>query len=129
MLLHNSSQGDTSPMKTILCTLLLFLHLADFAAAGEYTFTLINKTGFEIIDLFFSPASQGIWGDEVLTVDTIPNKEKMKIQISRKEKAEAWDILVNDEQGVSFKWAGLKLSEISTLVLTIKAGQPIAIFE
>ncbi len=116
-------------MKTIIFSLLLFLHLAGFAVASEYTFTLINKTGFEIIDLFFSPASRGNWGDEVLTVDTIPNKETMKIHVSRKEKAEAWDILVNDEQGISFKWPNLKLSEISTLVLTIKGGQPMAFYE
>ncbi|MFH0785323.1 MAG: hypothetical protein V2B20_25680 [Pseudomonadota bacterium] len=116
-------------MKTTCFALLLFLHLTGFAVAREYNFTLINKTGFEIIDLFFSPASQSNWGDEVLTVDTIPNKETMKIHLSRKEKAETWDILVNDEQGVSFKWPDLKLSEISTLILTIKAGQPIAFYE
>ena len=116
-------------MKTILFTFTLFLHLAGFAMASEYKFTLINKTGFEIIDLYFSPASLGEWGDEVLTVDTIPNKEKMKIHVARKERAETWDILVNDEQGVSFKWPGVKLSEISTLILTIKAGQPMAFYE
>lgn len=116
-------------MKTTCFALLLFLHLTGFATAKEYTFTLINKTGFEIIDLFFSPASQGNWGDEVLTVDTIPNKEKMKIHVSRKEKALTWDILVNDEQGISYKWPDLKLSEISTLILTIKAGQPMAFYE
>lgn len=116
-------------MKTSLFSLVLFLHLAGFAAASDYTFTLINKTGFEIIDLFFSPASRGDWGDEVLTVDTIPNKETMKIRFSRKEKAETWDILVNDEQGISFKWPNLKISEISTLVLTIKGGHPMAFYE
>lgn len=116
-------------MKTMTLTLLFFLHLSGFAMASDYTFTLINKTGFEIIDLYFSPASRDVWGDEVLTVDTIPNKEKMKINFSRREKAETWDILVNDEQGVSFTWPGLKLSEISTLVLTIKAGQPMAFYE
>ena len=116
-------------MKTISFALLLFLHLSGFAMASEYNFTLINKTGFEIIDLFFSPASRSDWGDEVLTVDTIPNKEKMQIHVSRKEKADAWDILVNDEQGVAFRWPGVKLAEVSTLVLTIKAGQPMAIYE
>jgi hypothetical protein len=117
------------PMKTISFALLLFLHLTGFAVASEYNFTLINKTGFEIIDLYFSPASRSDWGEEVLTVDTIPNKEKMQIHVSRKEKADAWDILVNDEQGVAFKWLGVKLSEISTLVLTIKAGRPMAFYE
>jgi hypothetical protein len=116
-------------MKTIIFSLLLFLHLSGFAVANEYTFTLINKTGFEIIDLFFSPASQKNWGEEVLTVDTIPDKEKLKINVTRKERADNWDILVNDEQGLSYQWPNLKLSEISTLVLTIKAGQPLAFYE
>jgi hypothetical protein len=129
IIFHNSYKGDILTMKTITLTLLFFLHLSGFAMASDYTFTLINKTGFEIIDLYFSPASRDVWGDEVLTVDTIPNKEKMKINFSRREKAETWDILVNDEQGVSFTWPGLKLSEISTLVLTIKAGQPMAFYE
>jgi hypothetical protein len=116
-------------MKTMLFSLLFFCFTASFAAAADYTFTLINKTGFEIIDLYFSPATRGDWGDEVLTVDTIPNKEKMKIHLSRIEKADIWDVVVNDEKGVSYKWPGLKLAEISTLVLTIKGGQPIAFFE
>lgn len=116
-------------MKSLFLTALLLFTLATTAVADNYTFTLINKTGFEIIDLFFSPASQKSWGDEILTVDTIPDKEKFKINITRKERAENWDILVNDEQGVSYQWPNLKLAEISTLVLTIKAGQPIAFYE
>jgi hypothetical protein len=116
-------------MKFSLFAAVLLFALATSAVADTYTFTLINKTGFEIFDLFFSPAAQKNWGDEVLTVDTLPDKEKLKITISRKERSDNWDILVNDEQGVSYQWPNLKLSEISTLVLTIKAGQPIAFFE
>lgn len=116
-------------MKSSLFAAVLLFTLSTTAVADNYTFTLINKTGFEIIDLFFSPAAQKNWGDEVLTVDTIPDKEKMKINITRKERSENWDILVNDEQGVSYQWPNLKLSEISTLVLTIKAGQPLAFYE
>jgi hypothetical protein len=116
-------------MKSLFLSALLLFTLATTAVADKYTFTLINKTGFEIIDLFFSPAAQKNWGDEVLTVDTLPDKEKMKINVNRKEKSENWDILVNDEQGASYQWPNLNLSEISTLILTIKAGQPIAIYE
>ncbi len=107
----------------------LFFALGGVAAADTYTFTLINKTGFEIIDLYFSPAKQNNWGDEVLTVDTIPDKEKMKVSVDRRERAEHWDILVNDEQGASFRWPNLKLAEVSTLVLTIKGGQTMAFYE
>lgn len=116
-------------MKSLFLTTLLLFTLATSAVADNYTFTLINKTGFEIIDLFFSPAEQKNWGDEVLTVDTLPDKEKIKINVIRKEQSENWDILANDEQGASYQWPNLNLSEISTLILTIKAGQPIAIYE
>jgi len=116
-------------MKHLVLVTLFFLLLATTALADNYTFTLINKTGFEIIDLYFSPAAQKNWGEEVLTVDTIPDKERMKINLTRKERAENWDILVNDEQGVSYQWTSLKLSEVNTLVLTIKAGQPMAFYE
>lgn len=116
-------------MKSTIFALLLFLHLAGTAVADDYTFTLVNKTGFEIIDLYVSPASKNEWGDEILTVDTIGDKDAMEIHISRREKAESWDVLVNNEQGASFNWPDLKLAEITTLVLTIKAGQPMAIFE
>jgi hypothetical protein len=107
----------------------LFFALCGTAAADTYTFTIINKTGFEIYDLYFSPAKQNDWGDEVLTVDTIPDKEQIKVSVDRRERAEHWDILVNDEQGASFRWPSLKLAEISTLVLTIKAGQTMAFYE
>lgn len=116
-------------MKSSLFAAFLLLFLGTTAFADNFTFTLINKTGFEIIDLYFSPAAQKNWGEEVLTVDTIPNKEQMKINLTRKERAENWDILVNDEQGISYHWPNLKLSEVNTLVLTIKAGQPMAFYE
>ena len=54
---------------------------------------------------------------------------KHKVSVDRRERAEHWDILVNDEQGASFRWPSLKLAEISTLVLTIKAGQTMAFYE
>lgn len=116
-------------MKSSFVATLFFLLLSTTAVADTFTFTLINKTGFEIIDLYFSPAAQKNWGEEILTVDTIPNKEQMKITVARRERSENWDILVNDEQGVAYHWPNLKLSEVNTLVLTIKAGQPMAFYE
>ncbi len=124
------TKGDTPPMKAAFITLLLLLNLASTALADDYKFTLINKTGFEIIDLYFSPEAKNQWGEEVLTVDTIQNNDKMDLHLSRKERSKTWDILViNDELGINYKWPGLQLSEMSTLILTIKAGQPMAFSE
>ncbi|OHE78889.1 MAG: hypothetical protein A2107_16085 [Verrucomicrobia bacterium GWF2_62_7] len=113
-------------MKLTLFVLATFLYLGGSALAGEFSFTLINNTGVEIIDLYFSPASHGKWGKEVLLLETLPQGEEVGLQFSRPEKADAWDIKILDEQETAFQWSGLKLSEVSKVVLTIKNGQPVA---
>jgi hypothetical protein len=116
-------------MKKIGLIFAILFFFAGAAYATEYKFKVANKTGFEIIDLYFSPATQGDWGEEVLTVDTIPDKDAIEVQFSRKEKAESWDIKVADENGVTYKWNRIKLMNHKTLVLSIKGGQPVAMVQ
>ncbi len=113
-------------MKLTLFVIASFLSVGGFARAGEFSFTLVNNTGVEIIDLYFSPASQDKWGKEVLLLDTLPHGEEVGLQFSRPEKADAWDIKILDEQETALQWSGLKLSEVSQVVLTVKAGRPVA---
>lgn len=126
--LYNSTQDGQLPMKLTLLIIasFLFLSISGFARATEFSFTLVNNTGVEIIDLYFSPASRGKWGKEVLLLETLPQGEEVGLQFSRPEKADAWDIRIVDEQETARQWSGLKLSEVSKVVLTIKAGQPMA---
>lgn len=126
--LYNSTQDGQLPMKRTLLIIasFLFLSLGGFARATEFSFTLVNNTGVEIIDLYFSPASRGQWGKEVLLLEILPQGEEVGLQFSRPEKADSWDIKIVDEQETACQWSGLKLSEVSKVVLTIKAGQPMA---
>lgn len=117
------------PMKLTLFVIAGFLYFGGIAHAGDYHFTLINKTGIEIFDLHFSPASQEKWGEEVLVFDTLPHGEKKEIHLLRQEKADTWDIRAMNVEETAYRWSGLNLADVSTIVLTIKAGEPMAFSE
>jgi len=48
------------------------------------------------------------------------------ITFSPDEDADFWDLKITDGEGTSVEWAHLKLTEISTVTLTIEDGKPIA---
>ncbi|MBU1564638.1 MAG: argininosuccinate lyase [Proteobacteria bacterium] len=116
-------------MKKLFLTLFLSMMFAGVVVAGDQDFTLINDTGVEIHELYISPAKAGDWGEDVLTVDTLPNGESVEIQFGGKERAAFWDIMVMDQAGDSLEWPHLKLTEISAITLTFVKGEPVAIYE
>jgi hypothetical protein len=65
----------------------------------------------------------------VLVFDTLPHGDKKEIHLLRLEKADTWDIRVMNVEETAYQWSGLNLSDVSTIVLTIKAGEPMAFTE
>ena len=50
----------------------LFVILAPLASAqGKQDFTLYNRTGQAITEMYVSPASADEWGDDILGIDTL----------------------------------------------------------
>jgi len=116
-------------MKNVVLAALLSLFAVLPAVAGEQDFTLVNRTGVEIYELYVSPASADDWQEDVLTVDTLPDGEAVNIHFSRDESADFWDIRVVDSEGAAIDWPGMKLTEISTITLSFENGQPVATYE
>lgn len=107
---------------------LLFL-LAGFAGstlAGEQDFTLRNRTGVEIHEVYVAPTKSDEWEEDILGRDTLPDDEDVDITFSRKEKAKNWDIKVVDGEGNSVEWHKLNLKEISRVTLYLKNGEAYA---
>lgn len=113
-------------MKKIGVFLILGLIFAGYAFAGDQDFVLVNETGVEIAELYISPASTDNWGEDVLTVDTLPDGADCDIKFSRNESADFWDLKVVDHEGSSVEWERLKLTAISKVTLTIDNGKPMA---
>jgi hypothetical protein len=83
-------------MKKLFLTLFFVLSLTGLATAGDQDFTLVNKTGVAIGELFVSPASADDWGTDVLGVDILEDGDEVAIHFSRNEDAAFWDLMVKD---------------------------------
>jgi hypothetical protein len=112
-------------MKVAVSVAALSLLLASTALAfqGKQDFTLINKTGVEIHELYVSPHSADNWEEDVLGTDTLPSGQSVTIKFSPKEKAKLWDLKIVDGQGDSIEWESLNLLEISEVTLYYKNGK------
>ena len=106
-----------------VAALSLLLASAALAFQGKQDFTLINKTGVEIHELYVSPHSTEAWEEDVLGTDTLPSGKSVGIKFSPKEKAKLWDLKVVDGEGNSIEWERLNLLEISEVTLYYKDGK------
>ena len=116
----------TTIKQTALClaALMAMLLLAVPAAlAGDQDFILHNQTGVEIHALHIAPHSSDEWGEDILGEDTMANGATLTIKFSRKEKAQHWDLRIEDKAGNSLEWESLDLLEISEVTLHYKNGK------
>ena len=88
---------------------------------GDQDFTLVNKTGLTIDELYVSPHSAENWGKDILGEGYLDNNRQRKIIFKPGTKAARWDIKLIDENGKEHKRFDLNLLEIQTITVTRKA--------
>lgn len=93
------------------------------AFQGQQDFTVVNKTGVEIHELYVSAHTTDNWEEDVLGTDTLPPGESVEIKFSPKEKSKLWDLKIVDGKGNSIEWTRLNLLEISEVTLFYKDGK------
>jgi hypothetical protein len=87
------------------------------SAQGKQNFTLVNKSGIAVNELYVSKASTDDWEEDILGRDTLPNGESVEITFDTKERAAKWDIKLVDEKGKDHKYYNLNLLEISEITV------------
>lgn len=105
--------------------------------AQTFDFTLVNKTGFDIEEVYVSPADDEEWGDDVLGVDILENGKKVEVEFDGVYEAvllafgvDKYDLKVIDEDGDEYEYYDLKLEEIMEITLTLdKKGNGVATFK
>jgi hypothetical protein len=101
-------------------------------AASELDFTVMNKTGYGIKELYVAPSASTTW-EENLLEEVLENGEEIEVSFDPKSHtAKKWDIMitfVDDDSKVY--WKGYKLEEISKLTLKYdrKTGATTAVSE
>ena len=109
-----------------LAALLVATWSAPVALAGEQDFTLHNKTGVEIHELYVSPHKSDEWGEDILGRDTLADGESLDITFDDREYSKKWDLKIVDEEDSSIEWEKLDLTKISEVTLRIKKGKAYA---
>jgi hypothetical protein len=91
------------------------------AAQGKQDFTLVNKTGIAINEMYIGPTSSDDWGADILGTDTLPNGESTDIVFAPNQKAVRWDLQFVDENGKKHTFYDKDLVKIAEITLTRKA--------
>jgi hypothetical protein len=98
-------------------------------AQVNQNFTIINKTGLAIDQLYVSPSEVEDWEEDVLGVDVLQNGEQADIHFSPKEERCQWDIKVVDGNGDSIIWTDIDLCKAQKVTLNYENGAPTATIE
>src|SRR3546814_7470638 len=61
---------------------------------GKQDFTLINKTGYALSELYVSPNDEEDWQEDVLGKDVLDDGQSADIAFDRSSKACHWDLMV-----------------------------------
>lgn len=92
-------------------------------------FTLVNKTGLTIMEVYLSPTNSDEWGEDVMGKDVLANAEKVEITFSSGETECNWDLKVVDEDDDSIEWTKLNLCTASEITLMYEGKKPTAIIK
>ena len=87
------------------------------AAAGDQDFTLRNRTGYTIDQVYVSSVDTNSWEEDILGRDTLANGEAWEIEFSRSEDECNWDLKVVYDDGETAEWNAVDLCATSTISL------------
>ena len=92
-------------------------------------FTLVNKTGLTIEEVYVSPSKDDEWGEDVMGKDVLKNNGSVDITFSRKETTCKWDLKVVDSDKDSVEWTDLDLCKANEITLKYEGKHPTAIIK
>jgi len=98
------------------------LTAAPALAEGKQNFTLVNKTGYTIAEVYVSPTKAADWEEDVLGRDVLPTSTRVEIRFDRSEKSCLWDLMVVYDDGESAEWDAFDLCTISVIAISYDRG-------
>lgn len=99
------------------------------AQQSKLDFTLLNRTGVVIQELYVSPDDADEWEEDVLGRDVLKHNDSVDITFGRSEKSCDWDLKIKDEDGDEIEWDSLDLCAASHITLLYQNDKPTAIIK
>lgn len=87
------------------------------SAQSKQDFTLVNRTGYQIDEVYVGPVSQSHWGEDVMGKDSIADGETADISFNGGSNACKWDIRVVYNDGDASEFRNVNLCNISRVTL------------
>ena len=105
--------------KRALLTLSAFAALASVAPvfAGDADFTLVNRTGFPIREVYIAPSKSSKWGNDRLGDGMLANGRQKLFKFSDKSSCKQDLQVVFDDDASEVVWEGFDLCEINKITL------------
>lgn len=97
--------------------------------AGSQDFTLINKTGVDIYELYISPSNSEGWEEEMLGKNEILKDGESVDCTFDGSSAALWDIMIKDKDGNDVTWEKFNLKKINIITLYMKGDKVWAEYE
>lgn len=103
--------------KIILASALLMAAYSSPALAGEQDFKLVNKTGYQIDEVYVSRASSKSWGKDMMGRDALGDGDAVDLSFNAPDSVCRWDMKVKYNDGDTAEWSNLNLCNIDTVTL------------
>lgn len=94
------------------------------AQQARQDFTLVNRTGFDISEVYVSPAKTDDWEEDVLGDDELENGKSTTIRFNRSTRTCIWDLkVVYSDDDSSAVWNNIDLCKISKVTIRYDRGR------
>jgi hypothetical protein len=107
--------GDS--MKSFLLAAAAAIAVAAPAFAGDQDFRLVNRTGYDIAEVYVSPSATNRWGKDVMGHDTLDDGESVNISFAHDAQACHWDMKVVYTDNDTAEWGDINLCKISKITI------------
>lgn len=93
------------------------LTASGIASAGDADFTLVNKTGYALREVYLSPAHKTKWGSDRLGNNTLENNKSRLFKFADKASCVQDLMVVFDDDGSDVTWEDFNLCELNKITL------------
>lgn len=101
------------------------------AHAGDQDFTLVNRTGFDVREVYVSPSKSARWGSDVLGTGMLHDARQVPIRFKPTTKICVYDLKVVYTDDDTAEWTDFDLCTISKISISYdpETREPTATYE
>lgn len=105
------------PFLVALTLIAGFLLNVQASRAGQQDFSLVNRTGYQIDEVYVSRTSSRQWGNDIMGRDALDDGQGVNVTFTAPDGVCNWDLKVKYNDGDEATWKSLNLCSISKVTL------------